>query len=971
MKRLLTLLVLGFTLAHSQVYPIKYPLQVEHIRSLTSSTTTFDSAVAFLKSISGTSASFSNVLSAFSVTTTAGNQQITGLTASSSPTFAGLTSTGSMSARNDVAAGNLSVGLTGTITIYDGAGSDAYYGRMTVPTLSASRLFYLPDAAGTLATIDGGQTFTSSTWHGSVISSAYLDTTGLKAVFNTPFSLNDMGYLNQANTWTQNQTVLDTIFSPVFASYPSDTVVNAAWQHVFNQSFSGTEPSVIMTGSTADCWDRENDTIYYHQLTGSHLQTQGIGVSTGINARFPYVLKFGNTYYLWVAGVADSNIYLYKSTDKTTFSIMNGGSPVVTKGGSYAAKFFNVSVQVLGNTWYMALDGVDSWQPADYNTLFSSVQWSGADTAGLTWNTNLTTAPIIFNAGNADLHYIPDRNAFLVIVNRYFEYIAGSKTTWKETGFYASLSDNLSLASSWHMCPNFPDIQIPRIDVGDAYFLINTGLPHYNNILFFNSDNTWGYQYRAHQATNNLTLNQFYDAVTSNVYRTLFTSMSGNYSIDGAVINNLVVSDSIQIGKDTLSVPSNVGAQTYKFMLQSLPSSHQFISAAGWTFKPTGRLNQLEAVDWNGQTKWDVDTSGNEFLLKRATLGALIVNANANYNIALNDTITSTIALLSGNWSTTGNFTVGNIFTTTTLTSNEGGTPALFTYNGGLTGLRGIITIQDTTSANSSNGILLQSYLKNNAGTEIRFNRIDFLSPTTTTGAEKGGINFYNFVGGTETNILSLSGAAATVKGSLAVKPVNATKVLDLFDVQGYISSSPVIRADSTMRVGIGVVPPAGSEFTIQRTTADLYGLVYNDSFGIKALASDSVGKLRIITRDTLAGRYGVIGITDTVERTTTASIATTNFLHSYNPGFYEVSGYLAVETGSALGAITVTLGLTDSVGATTFTPISSFVATGTGRTYFSPVPLRSTAANTYLTYATTIVGSPKYTLSLVCRRIY
>ena len=81
------------------------------------------------------------------------------------------------------------------------------------------------------------------------------------------------------------------------------------------------------------------------------------------------------------------------------------------------------------------------------------------------------------------------------------------------------------------------------------------------------------------------------------------------------------------------------------------------------------------------------------------------------------------------------------------------------------------------------------------------------------------------------------------------------------------------------------------------------------------------------------------------------------------------MDGYIAVTSGGALGAITVTLGWTDAIGATTLTPISSFAATGTGRTYFSSIPIRTASGS--ISFATTVVGSPTYIISLTARRMY
>ena len=136
------------------------------------------------------------------------------------------------------------------------------------------------------------------------------------------------------------------------------------------------------------------------------------------------------------------------------------------------------------------------------------------------------------------------------------------------------------------------------------------------------------------------------------------------------------------------------------------------------------------------------------------------------------------------------------------------------------------------------------------------------------------------------------------------------------------------------------------------------------DSSGNKILA----GKLST-GGNTVEGAYGVPNVIDSVEVTTTAAVPTTNFNGTSGAHEYRIYGNITVTSGSALGAITVTIGATDAVGAYTITPIASFAATGTGRTYFSPIPVRT--ASGAITYATTVVGTPTYILTLTAEKVW
>ena len=161
--------------------------------------------------------------------------------------------------------------------------------------------------------------------------------------------------------------------------------------------------------------------------------------------------------------------------------------------------------------------------------------------------------------------------------------------------------------------------------------------------------------------------------------------------------------------------------------------------------------------------------------------------------------------------------------------------------------------------------------------------------------------------------------------------------------------------------------------FMIERTTGNITGTGTLTLPNSRTITGGTTGfelnsKVSSYNTVTTEG-FGVPVIVDSIERTTTASIGTTNINSTNTLGYYEISGYLQVTSGTALGAITVTLGATDAVGAYTITPVLSFTATGTGRTYFNPVPIRNSSG--YITYATTVVGTPTHTLSLVCRRLY
>jgi len=97
------------------------------------------------------------------------------------------------------------------------------------------------------------------------------------------------------------------------------------------------------------------------------------------------------------------------------------------------------------------------------------------------------------------------------------------------------------------------------------------------------------------------------------------------------------------------------------------------------------------------------------------------------------------------------------------------------------------------------------------------------------------------------------------------------------------------------------------------------------------------------------------------------ANIATTNLVtvgtNTAIAGMYRVTIALEVTTAVAASTITVTLGWTDRVGATTATPINVFTSAVTGRTSGTQILWLNSGS---LTYATTLaVGLPTYNITI------
>ncbi len=130
--------------------------------------------------------------------------------------------------------------------------------------------------------------------------------------------------------------------------------------------------------------------------------------------------------------------------------------------------------------------------------------------------------------------------------------------------------------------------------------------------------------------------------------------------------------------------------------------------------------------------------------------------------------------------------------------------------------------------------------------------------------------------------------------------------------------------------------------FTLTNTAARNYG------FG------DLSGNVVVVGDDPPAVASGGLGKVDLTAQT--ANITTTNLSNTPPVGSYDVEIYLMCTTAdAAAGTLTVTIGWTDNVGATTSTPITGFSLATTGRTTGRQI-MRVNSGD--ITYAVAVTGS-------------
>ena len=116
---------------------------------------------------------------------------------------------------------------------------------------------------------------------------------------------------------------------------------------------------------------------------------------------FPYQVEYEGNHYLIVQHrTGGCAYYLYDVNVPTAPRILNGGRPILTGG------FFNVGVAIKGDRWHMLVEGKSG------ETFHLRYTW--ADFPDMDFNSNLGP-PIINDAGNPCLTYIPERDAILAL----------------------------------------------------------------------------------------------------------------------------------------------------------------------------------------------------------------------------------------------------------------------------------------------------------------------------------------------------------------------------------------------------------------------------------------------------------------------------------------------------------------------------------------------------------------------------
>ena len=154
------------------------------------------------------------------------------------------------------------------------------------------------------------------------------------------------------------------------------------------------EPTIIAGSTQIDMWyyGGAGNTIEYVNSTDGYTFTDPATTDLPTGLMRPHILKNGTTYYLYVTGNSDTNVYLYTSTNKINFT--SQGVVLTISSGWEGNNIGNTFVWVEDGEWYMLYEAKGSvWQIGLANS-----------TDGTTWTKNTSNPTFTHSgAGNPEL----------------------------------------------------------------------------------------------------------------------------------------------------------------------------------------------------------------------------------------------------------------------------------------------------------------------------------------------------------------------------------------------------------------------------------------------------------------------------------------------------------------------------------------------------------------------------------------
>lgn len=306
---------------------------------------------------------------------------------------------------------------------------------------------------------------------------------------------------------------LENLFAGVDVTLANTVIAGGAlWHDAAHNPIiaDAMEITILLEDGVGHAWYRSttDSRIYYATASDDYLRDWTVNPTPVLPAGtvFPYVFMVGTTYYLAAIYISD-NLYLWSSTDKTTWTIQNGGNPILTHSATptdWYYEMYNPAICVVDGTWHLLIEGKTS------TSQFQIGYSSSTLAAGPNFNTSISAAPVLPDSfgtttgGNPFIIHVPDSNALLVLFCSY-----GNTVNAVLRAASASLASDLTSPASWTSCPGFGH-QVTGVHVADMAAVFSGGTKPWEMLLAYNYDQVSGYQ-----AYSNCTLNEFYAACTS------------------------------------------------------------------------------------------------------------------------------------------------------------------------------------------------------------------------------------------------------------------------------------------------------------------------------------------------------------------------------------------------------------------------------------------------------------------------
>jgi hypothetical protein len=244
------------------------------------------------------------------------------------------------------------------------------------------------------------------------------------------------------------------------------------------------ESSIIMDGAQMDMWFATGTTLgdggfqnlWYTYADNATLTNFASPIKVLDNIRFPCVVKDDTTYYCFGVkapyAATTCDIYVWTSTDKTNWTIGNGGTPVLHRSTNVDSQFYSIwnnGVVVINHVFYMWVECAT--QAGTDNQWGVRLGFSYSNVADLNFDTHKSENNVVDKAGNPCPYFVPDRNGIILM------YGLMTNGIWQIRSSVINMENDLTNRSSYWGTNNFylgPDNE----QTADPAMTVATGKPY-------------------------------------------------------------------------------------------------------------------------------------------------------------------------------------------------------------------------------------------------------------------------------------------------------------------------------------------------------------------------------------------------------------------------------------------------------------------------------------------------------------